>query len=45
MKGLTLQVFMEIFEHDYLKIIAVLSTMNANGLQWYVISENIETNC
>ena len=42
LKILNLQVFVEI-EHDYHKI-TVLSIMNAYGLQWYVISENIQTN-
>ena len=42
LKILNLQVLVEI-EHDYHKI-TVLSIMNAYGLQWYVISENIQTN-
>ena len=42
LKILNLQVFVEI-EHDY-HMITVLSIMNAYGLQWYVISENIQTN-
>ena len=41
LKILNLQAFVEI-EHDYHKI-TVLSIMNAYGLQWYVISENIQT--
>ena len=41
LKILNLQVLVEI-EHDYHKI-TVLSIMNAYGLQWYVISENIQT--
>ena len=40
LKILNLQVFVEI-EHDYHKI-TVLSIMNVYGLQWYVISENIQ---